>query len=77
VEIATLKKQLSPSILLLFGPEPTDIRLPIHFPHFKIQAYDQCTYLCAPRLSQLVQTGEENKLLKSKLWVCLKELFGV
>jgi hypothetical protein len=77
VEIASLKRQLSPVFLLLFGPGPEAIGLPIHFPLFKIQPYDQCSYLSIPSLAQLVQPGDESKLLKSKLWVCLRQLFEV
>ena len=47
------------------------------FPVFKIQPYDQCTYLTAPALEDMVRPGDDGKLLKSKLWVCLKNLFGI
>jgi hypothetical protein len=77
VNITALRAQLQPSVILLFGLEPTTIRLPINFPVFKLQLYDQCTYLSAPALDLLVQTSEESKLLKSKLWLCLKSLFEV
>lgn len=77
VDIALLKKQLSPEKVLLFGAETADIRLPLNIAFFKLQVYDQCTYLRVPPLGQLLQTGEESKLLKSKLWLCLRELFGV
>lgn len=77
VNITALRAQLQPSVILLFGLEPTTIRLPINFPVFKLQPYDQCTYLSAPALDLLVQTSEESKLLKSKLWLCLKSLFEV
>lgn len=77
VEIASLKRQLSPLFLLLFGPGPEAIGLPIHFPLFKIQPYDQCSYLSVPSLAQLVQPGDDSKLLKSKLWVCLRALFEI
>jgi hypothetical protein len=62
---------------LLFGLEPVAIKLPINFPVFRLQPYDACTYLSAPALSLLVQNSEESKLLKSKLWICLKTLFNV
>ena len=75
--ITTLRQQLTPAFILLFGLEPVALRLPINFPTFKIQEYDGCTYLAAPPLEQLVQPGEESKLLKSKLWVCLKTMFNV
>lgn len=77
VTIAELKQQLKPETILLFGLEPTAIRLPINFPVFRPQPYDECTYLSAPALGQLVQPSEEGRLLKSKLWVCLKTLLDV
>ena len=77
VTIAAIKQQLTPTAVLLFGLEPTAIKLPINFPVFKVQPYDDCSYLSAPPLTQLVQQTEESKLLKSKLWVCLKTLFNV
>ena len=77
VTITALRQQLAPAFILLFGIEPVAIRLPINFPVFKIQTYDQCTYLSAPALDQLVQPSEDSKLLKSKLWVSLKTIFGI
>ena len=77
VNITAIKQQLQPTVLLLFGLEPTSIKLPINFPEFKVQPYDNCSYLSAPPLTRLVQQSEESKLLKSKLWVCLKTLFNV
>jgi hypothetical protein len=77
VMITGLRQQLDPTAVLLFGLEPVAIKLPINFPVFRLQPYDACTYLSAPALSQLVQNSEESKLLKSKLWVCLKTLFNV
>jgi hypothetical protein len=77
VLIADLRQQLQPSFILLFGVETIAIRLPIQFPDFKIQEYDQCTYLSAPPLEQLVPATHEGRLLKSKLWLSLKSLFNV
>jgi hypothetical protein len=73
--ISGLKKQLSPKILIFFGVEPTTIKLPIHFPMFKMQEYDGCVYLYVPSLEELNHDNNEGRLLKSKLWVCLKNLF--
>ena len=75
--IAQLRQQLNPNTVLLFGLEPVTIKLPINFPLFRLQPYDACTYLSAPALSLLVENSEESKLLKSKLWICLKTLFNV
>jgi hypothetical protein len=77
VIIGELKKQLAPATLVLFGIEPTEIKLPIRFPQFKTQAYDGCTYLYSSSLNELDQPTEEGKLLKSKLWVCLQKIFEI
>lgn len=77
VVIGQLKQQLQPSFVLLFGPTPPEIGLPMDFPLFKIQAYDQCTYLTAPSLADMVRPGEESRLLKTRLWGCLKTLFEI
>ncbi|HEY6901426.1 MAG TPA: hypothetical protein VI233_12310 [Puia sp.] len=77
INISDLRGQLQPSVVLLFGLEPSTIRLPINFPEFRQQAFDSCTYLSAPSLSLMVATTDESKLLKSRLWVCLKSLFNV
>ncbi len=77
VLITALRQQLRPKVVLLFGVDPTTIRLPINFPHFKQLNYDDCMYLSSPALDQLVPNTEDSKLLKSKLWVTLKTLFDV
>jgi hypothetical protein len=77
VTIGEIRQQLHPATVLLFGVEPTALRLPINFPAFRPQDYDGCTYLSAPGLDHLVPNTEESKLSKSKLWVCLKTIFSV
>jgi hypothetical protein len=77
VTITRLKAQLNPATIILFGLEPTEIKLPFTIPAFKIQEYDHCRYLCSPALNALNQDTEEGKLLKSKLWVCLRKLFEI
>ncbi len=59
--------------VLLFGVEPLAIGLPINFPAFQLQPFNNRTYLYAPVLSQI----ENDKALKSKLWSALKVLFGI
>jgi hypothetical protein len=75
VAIEPLKQQLQPKYVLLFGVEPGTIQLPISFPAFKEQAYAGSTYLFTPPLNELNQENEEAKLLKRKLWDCLKRIF--
>lgn len=77
VDIERLREQLRPANVLLFGVEPISIKLPMNFPQFKEQAFAGTTYLYTPPLEQLNQDNEEGKLLKSKLWVCLRKLFKV
>jgi hypothetical protein len=75
IAIDRVKTQLQPKSLLLFGVEPGEIQLPISFPAFKEQPYAGTTYLFTPALSQLNQETEESKVLKRKLWDCLKRMF--
>lgn len=77
VSIKELKEQLAPAQMLLFGVSSLEVGLPINFPLYKTQPYDGTSYLAASPLDALAQDTEEGKLLKSKLWVCLRQLFGV
>ncbi|MFI5155966.1 MAG: hypothetical protein ACHQEM_07255 [Chitinophagales bacterium] len=77
IDIHTLKDQINPKKLILFGLEPKQINLPFNSPAFKIQEYDDCEYLYAPSMEDLNRDTEESKILKSKLWVCLRKLFQV
>jgi hypothetical protein len=60
-------------VVLLFAVEPAAFGLPMSFPHFQIQPFANNSFLFSPSLKEL----ENDKLLKSKLWVCLKRLFNL
>lgn len=75
VAIEKVKLQLQPKFVLLFGVEPATIQLPISFPSFKEQPYAGTTYLFTPALSELNLETEDAKVLKRKLWDCLKRIF--
>ena len=60
-------------IVLLFAIEPASFGLPMNFPHFQIQPFAENSFLFSPALKEL----ENDKVLKSKLWVCLKRLFNL
>lgn len=77
VDMGLLRQQLNPAYVLLFGVEPVITKLPLNFPQFKEQAFAGASYLYTPALDALNQDSEEGRLLKSKLWVCLKKLFKV
>jgi hypothetical protein len=60
-------------IVLLFAVEPASFGLPMSFPHFQIQPFAGNSFLFSPSLKEL----ENDKVMKSKLWVCLKRLFNL
>jgi len=64
---------LKSKIVLLFDAEPASFGLPMNFPHYQLQAFANNTFLYSPSLKQL----ENDKVEKSKLWVCLKRLFNL
>jgi DNA polymerase III psi subunit len=66
-----LQEKHQPKKIILFGVDPATIGLPIQFPVFQIQTYQQIQYLHAPALSEL----ESDKQLKIQLWQKLKQLF--
>lgn len=67
----TLLEMHQPKKIILFGVDPASAGLPIHFPIFQIQSYQQVQYLHAPSLAEL----ENDKQLKISLWQKLKQLF--
>jgi hypothetical protein len=60
-------------IVFLFAVEPASFGLPMSFPHFQIQPFSNNSFLFSPSLQEL----ENDKVLKSKLWVCLKRIFNL
>ncbi|HEU0063637.1 MAG TPA: hypothetical protein VFQ58_01355, partial [Flavisolibacter sp.] len=66
-------KKLKSSSVLLFNVTPSEINLPINFPQFQVQQYNNHTYLYSPSFSEL----EQDKKLKSALWQALKNLFKI
>jgi hypothetical protein len=75
--ISDIREELAPVSLILLGTEPQAIQLPLNFPHFNLQSYDNMVLLQTPSPDQLNQPTNEAKLLKSKLWVCLQKLFNL
>jgi len=61
------------NILLLFGTNPATLNLPVSFPHFQVQSFSSYTFLYTPSLDEI----RNDKILKSKLWVCLRRIFNV
>ncbi len=68
-----LQEKFKSSFTILLGLTPEELEMPLSFPEFQVQAFNNCTFLHTPVLEVL----ETDKVLKSKLWVCLKKMFGV
>ncbi len=66
-------EQLSAEKVLLFGIKPSALELPLQFPHYQIQNYNNQVYLSSPDLKTLSDNKEE----KIKLWTCLKQVFAI
>ncbi|MEO5891198.1 MAG: hypothetical protein ABIQ31_13135 [Ferruginibacter sp.] len=73
VTYKTLTEALKPEKVFLFGVNPVQIELPLDFPNYQIQQYNNQVYLTAPLLSRF----QDNKAEKTKLWNCLKQIFGM
>jgi len=68
-----LSEQLSAEKILLFGIKPSALELPLQFPYYQIQNYNNQVYLSSPDLKTLADNKEE----KIKLWACLKQVFAI
>ncbi len=68
-----ISEQLLAEKILLFGIEPSKLELPLQFPHYQIQQFNNQVYLSSPGLKILSDNKEE----KIKLWMCLKQVFGI
>lgn len=75
IDFEVIQKELSPQQLLLFGIDPSAIRLPIQFPDFKPQSFNGCIFLKSPAAEHLNQENEEARNRKMQLWNALKQLF--
>ena len=71
-----LRKQLECHYLLAFGVAAAAIGLE-EFPMFTAQPVNECNIVLSPAAEELNNNNPESKLLKSRLWLCLKQLFNV
>ncbi len=72
-----IKEEIEPQFLLLMGINSKAFQLPLIFPEYKIQQYDNCKMLIATDLNNLLGNSNDVKMEKSKLWLCLKQLFAI
>ena len=71
VQYKDISDQLNAEKIILFGMEPEIIGLPLQFPHYQIQQFNNQVYLSSVSLTELMADKEE----KLKLWNCLKKIF--
>lgn len=67
----TIQSVTHPDTVLMFGVLPEEIELPLNFPNFQVQPFNNTTYVCAPSLDRLAT----DTTLKGQLWACLKLVF--
>lgn len=77
VSYTFLKEALSPDFILLFGVSAKQIQIPFTVPNYQVQQHDNCSFLLAASLVNMLGTSQEAKLEKSKLWLSLKKMFNV
>lgn len=68
-----IASSLEAKTVLIFGINCMQIDLPIQFPNYQIQSYNNQVYLSSPPLS----TIRNDKTEKTKLWICLKQIFAI
>ena len=73
----SIKETLEAKFILIFGIEPSEIKLPFVIPHFQVQQYAGCTFVIAPPLNEMNKEGEVGKMLKTKLWLSLQRCFNL
>ncbi|HNU89533.1 MAG TPA: hypothetical protein PKJ94_14635 [Ferruginibacter sp.] len=64
--------QVKAEKVFLFGIDPDILNLPLKFPHYQLQHYNNQVYLSSEALGKL-QTDKQEKL---KLWNSLKKVFS-
>lgn len=68
-----IEEQLQAETIVMFGVAPLQLELPLQFPYYQIQKFNNQIYLSAPAL----QVIAADKAEKTKLWNCLKEIFSI
>jgi hypothetical protein len=71
VNFKSLLKKIPAQSVLLFDVSTESLSLPLNFPNFQVQFFDNVNYLTSPGLELI----EKDKVLKTQLWTSLKKLF--
>jgi len=70
---AAITTHLHAEKVFLFGLPAGAIALPLQFPYYQVQSFNNQVYLSSASLAEL-QANKEEKL---KLWACLKKIFSI
>ena len=68
-----LTDQFKADKVFLFGLTAAAIALPLQFPNYQVQQFNNQVYLSSVSLNEMQVNKEE----KMKLWVCLKKIFSI
>ncbi len=68
-----LEQQLNARVVCLFGVSPASLLLPLQFPHYQLQHFNNQDYIAAPDLDAIKGDKDE----KTKLWNSLKLVFAI
>ncbi|MFN8251965.1 MAG: hypothetical protein U0V75_08805 [Ferruginibacter sp.] len=68
-----VQEQFHAVTVLLFGIQPGQLQLPMQFPYYQLQKFNNQVYLAAPDLQNL----QQDKAEKTKLWNSLKQVFNL
>ncbi|MEO6253320.1 MAG: hypothetical protein ABIO79_08450 [Ferruginibacter sp.] len=68
-----ITEQLKAEKIFLFGLNAEALKLPLQFPQYQIQKFNNQVYLSSAALTDLQKDKEE----KMKLWTCLKTIFSL
>lgn len=75
-EYDVLKQNFVPSSILYFGLEQSKSGLPMHFPQFQVQTWDNCKFLFVPSLQSMNGDTRDHRTIKRRLLTALQNFFA-
>lgn len=78
ISFASIKEELKPQRVFMFDVTTNELQMPFSIPHYQVQQYGGCTFMCAPgsTLSSITNTASV-VAEKRKLWEKMKIIFAV
>ncbi len=75
ISLPELQEELPASATILFGVEPSSVGLPMRFPYFQVQKWNNAVFLYSPSLRQMNTVSAGQNEQKRNLWNALKQIF--